>query len=187
MNINKLKKNELKKDQPLDDINNENMNRNLKTVNDAIEKTLNEMSEKDTTATTGKGEGLRFNKGKLRYDLVEPRAHRDMVQVLTDGAIKYDARNWERGLSWTSVLSSLKRHIAAIESGEDYDPESGRLHIAHAACNVHFLNAFYYSFPQGDDRPKKYLNMPAIGLDIDGVIANFTNNVLNQIESTHDF
>ena len=131
-------------------------------------------SNKKITATTGKGKGLRFNQGKLRYDLVEPRAHRDMVEVLTDGANKYFDRNWENGLSWTSVLASLKRHIAAIERGEDRDPESGRLHIAHAACNVHFLNTFYYTFPQGDDRPKRFLSQSAIGLDIDGVLADFT-------------
>jgi hypothetical protein len=131
---------------------------------------------KDFTATTGKGGGLRFNKGKLRYDLVQPRAHQDMVEVLTDGANKYFARNWENGLSWTSVIASLKRHICAIEKGEDYDPESGRLHIAHAACNVHFLNAFYYIFPQGDDRPKRFLKTPKIGLDIDGVLADFSGS-----------
>jgi len=135
------------------------------------------MNEKDfEESLTGKGNGLRFNQGKLRYDLVEPRAHKDMVQVLTDGAIKYEPRNWQRGLSWTSVLASLKRHIAAIELGEDYDPESGRLHIAHAACNVHFLNAFYYIFPQGDDRPKNYLKLPKIGLDLDGLIIDFTGS-----------
>lgn len=124
---------------------------------------------------TGKGTGLRFNKGKLKYDLVHPKAHEDFVQVLTDGAVKYHSRNWENGLSWTSVLASLKRHIAAFEKGEDYDKESGRLHIAHAACNVHFLNAFYYTFPQGDDRPKRFLKQPRIGLDIDGVLADFMN------------
>lgn len=139
-----------------------------------MEKKEENKKEKDFTATTGKGQGLRFNKNKLRYDLVEPHAFRDFVEVLTDGAIKYFDRNWERGLSWTSVLASLKRHIAAIELGEDYDPESGRLHIAHAACNVHFLNAFYYTFPQGDDRPKNYLKLPKIGLDIDGILADWT-------------
>lgn len=126
--------------------------------------------------TTGKGSGMRFNENKLRYDLVEPHAHRDMVEVLTDGAVKYYDRNWEKGLSWTSVIASLKRHIAAIEEGEDYDPESGRLHAAHAACNIHFLNAFYYIFPQGDDRPKKFLKQPKIGLDIDGVLADFVSS-----------
>lgn len=129
---------------------------------------------KKLNSTTGRGTGLRFNQGKLRYDLVEPRAFEDFVQVLTDGANKYYDRNWESGLSWSSVLASLKRHIAAIEKGEDFDPESGRLHIAHAACNVHFLNAFYHTFPQGDDRPKRFLKQPKIGLDIDGVLADFT-------------
>jgi hypothetical protein len=151
---------------------------------------MEEKKGKDITATTGKGGGLRFNKGKLRYDLVEPRAFRDFVQVLTDGANKYFDRNWENGLSWTSVLASLKRHIAAIEMGEDYDfdpnckgcqegtcdKHGGRLHIANAACNVHFLNAFYYTFPQGDDRPKRFLKLPRIGLDIDGVLADFTGS-----------
>jgi hypothetical protein len=146
-----------------------------------IKKIIMEMNdeqkkEKDMTSTTGKGKGLRFNQGKLRYDLVEPRAFQDFVQVLTDGANKYFDRNWENGLSWTSVLASLKRHIAAIERGEDFDPESGRLHIAHAACNVHFLNSFYYTFPQGDDRPKRFLKQPRIGLDIDGVLADFTGS-----------
>lgn len=139
-----------------------------------MEKESEKKKEKDMSATTGKGTGLRYNKGKLRYDLVEPRAFRDFVEVLTDGANKYFDRNWENGLSWTSVLASLKRHIQAIELGEDRDPESGRLHIAHAACNVHFLNAFYYTFPQGDDRPKRFLKMPKIGIDVDGVLADFT-------------
>lgn len=133
-----------------------------------------ENKEKDFTATTGKGRGLRFNKGKLRYELVHPKAHEDMVDVLTMGAEKYFDRNWENGLSWCSVLASMKRHIAAIERGEDFDPESGRLHIAHVACNVHFLNAFYYIFPQGDDRPKQHLKLPKIGLDVDGVLADWT-------------
>lgn len=135
------------------------------------------MKEKkiDFNAVTGKGTGLRYNSGKLRYDLVNYQAHRDMVKVLTIGAEKYFDRSWEGGLSWTSVIASLKRHLAAIEAGEDYDQETGCLHIAHAACNVHFLNAFYYTFPQGDDRPKRFLKLPKIGLDIDGVLADFNS------------
>lgn len=119
------------------------------------------------------GGGLRFNKDKPRYDLVQPLAHADMVQVLTDGAKKYDERNWERGMSWTTVLQSLKRHIAAFERGEDYDLESGRLHMSHVACNAHFLNAYYYLYPQGDNRSKRYLNNIKIGLDIDEVLADW--------------
>lgn len=146
----------------------ENKNLNHDSVNfiNALNKSKAEKSDK--------GDAVRLNQGKLRYDLVNPQAHEDMVQVLTDGAEKYNSRNWEKGFSWTSVLASLKRHISAFERGEDYDPESGRLHLSHAACNVHFLNSFYYIFPQGDDRPKPHLKRYNVGLDIDGLLANFS-------------
>lgn len=120
-----------------------------------------------------RGNGLRFNEGKTRFDLVHPDAHRDMVEILTMGANKYAARNWELGMEWSKVIASLKRHLNAVERGEDYDAESGKLHIAHVACNAHFLNAYYHIYPQGDDRPKKWLNMPKIGLDIDEVLCNW--------------
>lgn len=139
----------------------------------------------DFTATTSKGNGLRFNQGKLRYDLVEPMAHRDMVDVLTYGATKYFDRNWQGGLSWTSVIASAKRHLAALEAGEDYDNGeggSGKLHVANLACNIHFLNAFYYTFPQGDDRPKRFNKIPKIGLDIDEVICDFLKGWMGKYE-----
>jgi 5'(3')-deoxyribonucleotidase len=119
------------------------------------------------------GSGLRFNEGKPRFDLVQADAHRDMVKVLTAGANKYADRNWEKGMNWTTVIASMKRHIAAIEAGEDYDQETGLLHAAHVQCNAHFLNAYYYLYPQGDDRPKKWKNTPKIGLDIDEVLADW--------------
>ena len=148
-------------------------------------------------STTGKGKGLRFNSDKLRFDLVHPQAHQDMVEVLTYGANKYTvydengvmindgANNWRNGLGWKSVIASLKRHISAIELGEDYDngeKGSGLLHIAHAACNIHFLNAFYYDFPQGDDRFKSILNQPKIGLDIDEVLCGFATGWCEKYE-----
>ena len=120
-----------------------------------------------------KHKGLRFNSGKMRFDLVHPWAHEQMVKVLTVGANKYAERNWEKGMAWSSVLASLKRHLNAFESGEDYDPETGELHMAHLACNAHFLTAYYKLYPQGDDRPHEYLNRPKIGLDIDEVIADW--------------
>lgn len=122
---------------------------------------------------TKKGEGLRFNEGKLRYDLVHPWAHEQMVKILTKGSIKYKERNWEAGMRWSNVISSLKRHLAAIEKGEDFDIETGELHASHLACNAHFLTAYYKIFPEGDDRPHKYLKHPKIGLDLDEVIIDF--------------
>jgi hypothetical protein len=161
---------------------------------------------------TTRGGGLRFNKGKLRYDLLDPDAVEGIVKVLTYGLEKYTvtdesgkiistgANNWKKGMDWSSVIGSLKRHLAAIEKGEDYDfdkncpkcisgercdSHSGLLHIDHLMCNGMFLSAFYKIFPQGDDRKHKYLNIPPIGLDIDDVLANFTDAWIKKFNLKH--
>lgn len=119
------------------------------------------------------GSGKRYNEGKLRYDLLHPDAQKGIVEVLTSGAEKYSERNWEEGMPWSKCIASLKRHLAAIEAGEDYDKESGLLHIDHLQCNAHFLSAYYRIYPQGDDRPHKYLRDIRIGLDIDEVLCDW--------------
>jgi hypothetical protein len=135
------------------------------------------------------GTGKRDNAGKLRYDLVNPLAMEGMVDILTYGAIKYEEdHNWENGMAWTKIIQSLKRHLACIEKGEDYDfypntcsackagdciIHSGKLHVDHIQCNAHFLAAYYRIFPQGDDRYLRNRPKPKIGLDIDDVICSW--------------
>jgi hypothetical protein len=118
--------------------------------------------------------GLRFNEGKLRYDLIHPEAQKGLVKVLTLGAQKYAERNWEKGMEWSKITASLKRHIAAIEAGEDFDKESGLLHADHVQANAHFLSAYYKIAPQYDDRPHTWLDKKRVALDIDEVLCDFT-------------
>ena len=132
-----------------------------------------------------KGTGLRYNEGKLRYDLIHPKALKELVSVLTRGASKYAERNWENGMKWSNVIASLKRHLAAIEAGEDYDQETGALHADHLQCNAHFLSAYYSIFPQGDDRPNTYFNK-RVALDIDGVLADFNKSVKSKFGIAND-
>lgn len=121
-------------------------------------------------------EGKRYNQGKSRHDLIPPFAQEQYARVLTKGAEKYAAHNWRKGMAWSKVIASLKRHINAFESGEDYDPETGLLHMAHVMCNAAFLSEYYKIYPQGDDRTHKYLTPPKIGLDIDEVLANWVEH-----------
>jgi uncharacterized HAD superfamily protein len=121
-------------------------------------------------------EGLRYNEGKIRYDLMHPFAKEQLAKVFTFGANKYAEHNWQKGMKWSKVLSSLHRHLEAIERGEDYDSESGLLHAAHVEWNAHALCAYYKIYPQGDDRQIR--PSPKIGLDIDGVLADFSNYLL---------
>ena len=120
-----------------------------------------------------KHKGLRFNEGKLRYDLFEPHAMKELAKIFTAGSLKYAPRNWENGMSWTSVLASLERHKEAFKNGEDYDKETDCLHIAHVAWNALAIASYYSIYPQGDDRPHEYLKRPKIGLDIDEVLCDW--------------
>ena len=133
-----------------------------------------------------KGQGLRFNEGKTRHDLVPAFAQEQYAKVLTKGAEKYAQRNWEKGMPWSKVTASLKRHVLAFERGEDYDPETGLLHMAHVMCNAAFLTEYYRIYPQGDDRPHAYLDAPRIGLDIDEVIADFVGAMIERFPEIGD-
>jgi hypothetical protein len=41
--------------------------------------------------------------------------------ALEYGAIKYDNRNWEKGLPWQQMIDSLRRHLDDFERRHDYD------------------------------------------------------------------
>lgn len=102
--------------------------------------------------------GLRYNEGKLRYDLFEPTAMKELAKLFTIGAQKYEPNNWMKGMSWQSVLASMERHKEAYKQGEDYDKETGCLHMAHVAWNALALVSYYSIYPEGDDRPCKLFN-----------------------------
>jgi hypothetical protein len=116
---------------------------------------------------------LRYNNGKIRYDLLEPYAIQELARVFTKGAEKYEDHNWEKGMNWSSMLASCKRHIAAWEMGTNIDTESGLSHLAHAAWNIMGLISYSKIYPQGDDRQCFRRKTPKIGLDVDEVLCDW--------------
>ena len=120
-----------------------------------------------------KSEGLRFNEGKLRVDLVPSSAGKGIAEVLTFGAKKYAENNWRLGMKWSKVVASLERHLMAFKEGQDYDPESKLLHVDHILTNAAFIKEYYKIAPHFDDRNQGYLNMPRIGLDIDEILCDW--------------
>ncbi len=100
---------------------------------------------------------LRYDTGKLRYDLLPPDAIDSLVAVYTMGAQKYSDRNWEEGMKWSRVVGPLLRHVFAWMSGEDDDTESGLPHMAHAAWNALTLISYSQRKIGKDDRGKKHV------------------------------
>ncbi|HUM43571.1 MAG TPA: DUF5664 domain-containing protein [Fervidobacterium sp.] len=100
------------------------------------------------------GTALRYDTNKMKMELISPIALEDLAAVLTFGSLKYEDHNWRKGMKWSRVIGSLKRHLNAIEKGEDVDPESGLLHIGHLMCNAMFLSEYYRTQQALDDRYK---------------------------------
>lgn len=97
-------------------------------------------------------EGVKLDTGKVRMDLIPPEAMFALATVLTFGAEKYAARNWEKGMSWGRVFGALMRHLWAWWRGEGKDPETGYSHLWHALCCVVFLVAYEERKAGTDDR-----------------------------------
>lgn len=79
-----------------------------------------------------------------------------LCQVLTFGAKKYASLNYVKGMKYSRVLNSFRRHLLAIANGEKLDPESGLPHTGHLYCNILFAKTYVvlgYDGGEFDDRP----------------------------------
>lgn len=99
--------------------------------------TFSEIVRSSQDASTG---GRKFDGGKLQYGLVPPHALEEMVKVLTFGAQKYEPDNWKRVPDGKRrYFDAAMRHLWAYKRGEEFDPETGIHHLAHALCCINFI------------------------------------------------
>lgn len=89
-----------------------------------------------------------------RYDLFPFDALDEVARVYSAGARKYADDNWLKGYAWRLSLGALLRHVARFACGEDRDPETGCLHLAHAAWHCLTLITFHTRKLGVDDRAK---------------------------------
>lgn len=109
---------------------------------------------------------IKFDKDKIRFELLPSDVLEEVAKVFTFGATKYGDRNWEKGFNYTRIIGSLLRHVFAWTKGEDQDQESGLSHMAHAICCAMFLLAFKIRKTGVDDRCQEVstqLPTPRIG------------------------
>lgn len=84
--------------------------------------------------------GRKFDGEKLRWCLLPFKQVEQVVEVLTEGAIKYADNNWKHVRPMRSrYFSAAMRHITAWWEGERFDKETGLSHLAHATCCLLFL------------------------------------------------
>ena len=85
--------------------------------------------------------GIKFDSKKARPTLLlksMPDAVQEVIDVLELGARKYAPDNWKKVENARYEDAEL-RHKLARFSGEKYDPETNKYHLAHEICNLMFL------------------------------------------------
>ena len=98
------------------------------------------------------GQGIKYDQGKLQWDLMPFDLLEDELRVWMFGAKKYAAHNWRKGIPMTQAYNALMRHLVAYMIGEDKDPESSYSHLAHAACCLKMMQHAEKYRPDLDDR-----------------------------------
>lgn len=98
--------------------------------------------------------GIKHDQDKPPMHLLDAEFLEGVSNVLGFGARKYAAHNWRSGLSYSRLISAAYRHLGAINSGQDIDPETGLSHAYHLGCNCMFLAAMMNHRPDMDDRYK---------------------------------
>lgn len=91
--------------------------------------------------------GLKYDTGKIRYDLYPIDAYEGCTKVLTFGAAKYAPNNWRLvDDAQNRYYSALIRHLNAQKNHVDnggkglaLDDETGLPHLDHAQCCLVFL------------------------------------------------
>lgn len=88
-------------------------------------------------------EGVKYDEGKPRWDLLPYEELSKVVDVLTFGAKKYADDNWKRVPNAKArYIRAGMGHFTKWIRGERCDDETGISHLAHAICCLLFLMWF---------------------------------------------
>lgn len=85
-------------------------------------------------------EGRKYDSGKLDWTLLPFSSLEGAVRVLMFGAGKYERENWKLVKNGRQrYTAACLRHLLKHMDGEEFDPETGLRHTAHAMVNLLFI------------------------------------------------
>lgn len=96
--------------------------------------------------------GIKYDAGKPKIHLIPKEALEMMASALEYGAVKYDKRNYEKGIEYTRLVDATLRHIIKWMHKQDLDDESGLNHVSHALANLSMLAYMIHNKKEFDDR-----------------------------------
>ena len=128
-------------------------NQTLKSVSDWEALTEEQKSYLVKKKQPLKSDGdIKADGGKLRYDLLPPKAIEGIAKIFTYGASKYDDNNWLKSEYPDRYYAACMRHLAEIRKGTIVDPESGLYHFDHAIVSLIMYRELYFKQQENGTR-----------------------------------
>ena len=98
--------------------------------------------------------GKKLDNGRVALELVPPEHVKNVASVLQAviDSGKYERNDWRKGdcPEWSRVMSSILRHLASFQEGDEMDPDTNLPHLWHASCQLMFLS-YYVNHSLGED------------------------------------
>lgn len=149
----------------------------------------------------------RYNKGKVRLDLIPEQLLIELGKVYTRGAHKYSlyedengniikgqdipftevsnykviedgANNWRKGQVFSEVYASALRHMVDWKLGKDIDSDPSMLTHNLASAIWNLTTLLIFSKTHPELDDRTFVRVPKVGLDIDNVIADYTGHYI---------
>lgn len=130
--------------------------------------------------------GVKFDSEKPDLSLLPKDALFEIAQVLMMGEKKYGRYNWQNSIEINRLLAAAMRHILQFNDGEDNDPESGRSHLAHGACNLMFAIWMMKHRPDVDNRRKPVEKSVQVILEQKMIVDKDNIKFYSPIRNPHD-
>lgn len=105
-----------------------------------------------------KGDAMKKDAGKLRFDLLPVRSLEELARVYTIGAAKYEDNGWRKGMKYGRIFAAMLRHAYKWWKGEQLDEVDGQHHLASVAwCALALMEFDLHpeQYAQFDDRVKE--------------------------------
>ena len=103
----------------------------------AVEMTTGPLDEPSGVQVFATGARRSTDAAGVRYDLMSTIALRRLAETYAEGAAKYGADNWRKGIPSADLLNHAMRHVELYRSGDRSED-----HLAHALWNLATLAHF---------------------------------------------
>jgi hypothetical protein len=103
-------------------------------TDESYKEKMDDGGTRDHFTTGAMREGRR---GKGRYDLITPVGLRRLAEWYELGALKYEDRNWEKGIPVSNCVESMFRHMVKYMDGENTED-----HLSAIAWNAFAIMHF---------------------------------------------